>query len=105
LTRRSAATFAPDFALRASVGKGNRPKARIGKLEWPAAAGTINAYMLGQNFRALPISLEHAERAGQLRIANRDPFDRMFIAQAQAEDLWLVSNEKAFDSAGVRRLW
>ena len=80
-------------------------KVRIGKLEWPAAAGTINAYVLGQKFRPLPISLEHAERAGQLQIAHRDPFDRVLIAQAQTEDLWLVSNEKVFDSAGVRRLW
>jgi PIN domain nuclease of toxin-antitoxin system len=80
-------------------------KVRISKLEWPAAAGTINAYVLGQKFRPLPISLEHAERAGQLQIANRDPFDRMLIAQAQTEDLWLVSNENVFDSAGVRRLW
>ena len=31
--------------------------------------------------------------------------DRMLIAQAQAEDLWLVSNEELFDEAGVRRLW
>jgi PIN domain nuclease of toxin-antitoxin system len=80
-------------------------KVRLGKLEWPAAAGTIQAYVLGQRFRPLPISLEHAEHAGQLPIANRDPFDRVLIAQAQAEDLWLVSNEKVFDAAGVRRLW
>jgi PIN domain nuclease of toxin-antitoxin system len=80
-------------------------KVRIGRLEWPAAAGTINAYVLGQEFRPLLISLEHAERAGQLQIAHRDPFDRMLIAQAQTEDLWLVSNEKVFDSAGVRRVW
>jgi PIN domain nuclease of toxin-antitoxin system len=80
-------------------------KVRVGKLEWPAAAGTIHAYVLGQRFRPLPISLEHAERAGQLQIANRDPFDRVLIAQAQTEDLWLVSNEKVFDSAGVRRFW
>ena len=80
-------------------------KVRIGKLEWPGAAGTVNAYVLGQGFRALPISLEHAERAGQLQVAQRDPFDRMLIAQAQMEDMWLVSNEHAFDSAGIRRYW
>ena len=80
-------------------------KVRLGKLEWPVAAGSVNAYALGQGFRALPISLEHAEHAGQLRIAHRDPFDRMLIAQAQTEDLWLVSNEDAFDSMGVRRYW
>jgi len=46
-----------------------------------------------------------AEHAGQLRIAHRDPVDRMLIAQAQTEDMWLVSNENAFDSMGVRRYW
>ena len=80
-------------------------KVRLGKLEWPVAAGSVNAYVLSQGFRPLPVSLEHAERAGQLRIAHRDPFDRMLIAQAQTEDMWLVSNEDAFDSMGVRRYW
>jgi len=80
-------------------------KVRIGKLEWPGTAGTVNAYVLGQGFRALPISLVHAELAGQLPIAHRDPFDRMLIAQAQTEDMWLVSNEAAFDTTGVRLYW
>lgn len=80
-------------------------KVRIGRLEWPATAGTVNAYVLEQGFRALPISLEHAERAGQLAIPHRDPFDRMLMAQALSEDLWLASNESVFDSAGVRRYW
>jgi PIN domain nuclease of toxin-antitoxin system len=35
----------------------------------------------------------------------RDPFDRMLIAQAQAEDLTLVSNELVFDSYGISRIW
>jgi len=80
-------------------------KVRIGKLEWPATAGTVNAYVLEQGFRALPISLEHAERAGQLAIAHRDPFDRMLMAQALAEDMWLATNEDVFERAGVRRYW
>jgi PIN domain nuclease of toxin-antitoxin system len=80
-------------------------KVRLGKLEWPVAVGSVNAYVLSQGLRPLPVSLEHAERAGQLRIAHRDPFDRMLIAQAQTEDMWLVSNEDAFDSMGVRRYW
>ena len=80
-------------------------KVRVGKLEWPATAGTVNAYVLEQGFRALPISLEHAERAGQLAIAHRDPFDRMLMSQALAEDMWLATNEDAFERAGVRRYW
>ena len=80
-------------------------KVRIGKLEWPPTAGTVNAYVLGQGFRPLPISLDHAERAGRLAIPHRDPFVRMLITQAQVEDLWLASNEALFDDAGVRRYW
>ena len=37
--------------------------------------------------------------------AHRDPFDRMLIAQAQAERLPLISNETVFDAYAVERLW
>lgn len=80
-------------------------KVRLGKLEWPEEAGSVHSYASGQGFRGLPVSLEHAERAGRLRMAHRDPFDRMLIAQAQAEDLLLVSNEAIFDTTGVLRHW
>ncbi len=36
---------------------------------------------------------------------HKDPFDRILIAHAQAENLLLVSNEKLFDGYGVQRLW
>lgn len=80
-------------------------KARLGKLDWSPETDTITAYVLGQGFRLLPISVDHAERAGGLAFPHRDPFDRMLIAQALIEDLWLVSNERLFDAAGVRRYW
>lgn len=80
-------------------------KVLFAKLDWPVAAGSVDGYALGQGFRALPISLDHAERAWQLRMAHKDSFDRMLIAQSQAEDLPLVSNETVFDSAGLLRPW
>ena len=36
---------------------------------------------------------------------NKDPFDRMLIAQAQAENIPIISNEASFEGYGVRRLW
>jgi PIN domain nuclease of toxin-antitoxin system len=36
---------------------------------------------------------------------HKDPFDRMLIAQAQAENLALISNERVFDGYGIRRIW
>jgi len=53
----------------------------------------------------LAISAEHGIRAGLLPGSHKDPFDRMLIAQAQAENMPVISNEVSFESYGVRRLW
>jgi PIN domain nuclease of toxin-antitoxin system len=81
-------------------------KARIGKLpEALSLAQDFRDRLDRQSFRALDITVEHAQRAGFLPGPHRDPFDRMLIAQAQAENLILVSNEEIFDQYGVARLW
>ena len=56
-------------------------------------------------FRALVITPAHGLRAGSLPGPHKDPFDRMLIAQAQAENLTIVSNDTVFDHYGVRRVW
>ncbi len=56
-------------------------------------------------FVPLAITLSHARAAGGLPAPHRDPFDRLLVAQAMLEDLWLVSNERPFDAYGVKRLW
>jgi len=58
-----------------------------------------------EGFDLLPISAEHGIRAGLLPGPHRDPFDRMLIAQSQAENIPILSNEIVFDHYGVRRLW
>ena len=81
-------------------------KHRLGKLpEADALADDIRGCIADQGFYELAVSVADADRAGRLTGPHRDPFDRMLIAQAQARDLVLVSNEKAFDRYGVRRLW
>ncbi len=42
----------------------------------------------------LPITFEHAERAGTLPLHHRDPFDRMLVAQAQLEGLTLITTDR-----------
>ncbi len=81
-------------------------KVRSGKL--PSAidlAADFTGRVLREGFQMLPISGEHAIRAGLLPGPHKDPFDRMLIAQAQAENMPIVSNETLFDTYGVRRLW
>src|SRR5580704_3192146 len=81
-------------------------KVRLGKL--PVAidlAHDFSAYLDRERFETLAVSAEHGIRAGLLPGPHKDPFDRMLIAQAQAENIPIVSNEISFESYGVRLLW
>ena len=81
-------------------------KFRIGKLPDAALlAQNFEAIVAGQGFDSLAISVHHAQRAGEMNITHKDPFDRLLIAQAMAEDMMLVSNEVLFDGFAVKRLW
>jgi PIN domain nuclease of toxin-antitoxin system len=81
-------------------------KVRLGKLPGAIEVGAeLPAILREQNFEPLPITIAHAVRAGNLPGPHRDPFDRMLVAQAQDEDLALVSNDRVFDAYGVRRVW
>ena len=54
----------------------------------------FSSHIETEGFEVLSISVDHAVRAGLLPGTHKDPFDRMLIAQAQAENLVLVSNEE-----------
>ena len=72
-------------------------KVRAGK--WPEAAGLVPGLasaLKSTCLTMLPISAEHAERAGLLAIAHKDPFDRLLAAQALEENLALASVDPVF---------
>ena len=81
-------------------------KVRLGKLPTGEELVSDFSYYLGQlGCDPLPISHDHAVRAGGLPGEHRDPFDRMLIAQAQMEGLPIISNDRIFDAYHVRRIW
>jgi len=81
-------------------------KFRIGKLPSARDAGhDLAGCVRAQGFTALAIDAPHAQLAGLLTWDHRDPFDRMLAAQTLLESVTLVSNDEAFDSIGVPRLW
>jgi PIN domain nuclease of toxin-antitoxin system len=41
----------------------------------------------------------------QIRVHHRDPFDRLLIAQAMAEQIPILSADSAFDAYSINRLW
>jgi PIN domain nuclease of toxin-antitoxin system len=81
-------------------------KVRIGKL--PSAvnlAANFEGYLEREGLELLSISPDHAIRAGLLAGLHKDPFDRMLIAQAQAEGIPVITNDRVFDDYGVHRIW
>lgn len=66
-------------------------KQGLGKLEAP---DDLLDLIEQSGFEALSISSFHAEQAGRLPLAHKDPFDRMLIAQARAEGLILVTHNE-----------
>jgi PIN domain nuclease of toxin-antitoxin system len=76
-------------------------KRALGKLD--IADGWYQAAF--RDFTELPITAEHARRAGELPPHHRDPFDRMLIAQALVDGLTLVTADPAFEPYAVSRAW
>ena len=76
-------------------------KQALGKLKVPES---LSAVVVDEGFEPLPITFDHAERAGALPPHHRDPFDRMLVAQALTEGLTVVTHDPAFEPYGVELL-
>ena len=76
-------------------------KKALGKLEAP---DTLLDEIERIRFTPLDITLEHADRAGKLPAIHLDPFDRMLIAQAQSEQLTLVTRDAEIQKYQVQCL-
>ncbi len=78
-------------------------KYRIGKL--PEAKQIVEEYsqiIQQAQFTELAITSAHALRAGSLPIPHRDPFDRMLMAQAELENLPIITYDKAFHTGLIQ---
>jgi PIN domain nuclease of toxin-antitoxin system len=73
-----------------------------GKLDFPVDLETA---VVDEGFRILPISYRHLGVLETLPRLHRDPFDRMLVAQALADDLTLATRDARFDAYGVSILW
>lgn len=56
-------------------------------------------------FKLLPVKLNHAAFVETMPFHHKDPFDRLLIAQAETEQISIVSIDAAFDAYGAARLW
>jgi PIN domain nuclease of toxin-antitoxin system len=80
-------------------------KSKSGKLDAQPFLDRLEEDLAEEGFLVLPITIEHAVKAGLLVQHHKDPFDRMLVAQAQAENLPIVSNDRVFDRYALTRIW
>jgi len=81
-------------------------KTGIGKLKLDRELSLwLERYVVGNGFGALPIELDHVVAVARLPHHHGDPFDRLLVAQCEAENLALVSRDSMFDAYGIKRVW
>lgn len=81
-------------------------KCALGSLRLPKAPDEFIPYVLQtRRIHALNITHDHAILAGGLPLHHRDPFDRLLIAQAQAESLTLLSGDRTFEKYKIEMIY
>jgi PIN domain nuclease of toxin-antitoxin system len=77
-------------------------KRSLGKLEFPHDFETV---LRDEEFELLPVTYAHLHALESLPLHHRDPFDRLLIAQAIAENVPVVTNDRFFELYDVETFW
>jgi PIN domain nuclease of toxin-antitoxin system len=77
-------------------------KRQLGKLDAPP---DLFDQLLGAGVELLSISPRHADRVRTLPLHHRDPFDRLLVAQAECDQLALVTADAELARYGVKVVW
>lgn len=105
-TREVIADLHQDVFLSAATSWEVAIKSAAGKLSLPESPGSyVPRRMADQGLRPLPISHQHALAVSSLPAHHRDPFDRLLIAQANLEDMVLITADRIFEEYPVQLLW
>lgn len=76
-----------------------RIKQQIGRLHLP---GNFLSIVFASGFEPLPVSPQHTEQLSKLPAHHKDPFDRMIVAQAAAENLQVLTSDEQLTQYGKR---
>ena len=82
-------------------------KITVGKLQLaPDWTRTLPSALARDGVRLLPVHPDDCNALAQLPLKkNRDPFDRMLLAQARQRDLALLTTDKDMKGHGVKVVW
>ena len=77
-------------------------KVSIGKLSLSISLSDLEIFLSSNQFQILETKFCHYEVLQSLPFHHQDPFDRLIIAQAKAEDYILITNDNRFKLYDVR---
>lgn len=80
-------------------------KKQIGKLTLAISLEELFDYADRNQIEIVPINYHHLLILSKLPNHHGDPFDRLIISQAIAEDLILISRDKEFEKYKVAQQW
>ena len=80
-------------------------KQSLGKLHIELTPSEIEKHCVEREISILPIRASAIDRLAALPDIHRDPFDRLLIAQAQDEDLVVVTHDRIIPNYPVETLW
>ncbi|MGK7881027.1 MAG: type II toxin-antitoxin system VapC family toxin [Crocosphaera sp.] len=81
-------------------------KVSIGKLKLQlSVSDLVTEQVYDNDIKLLAITPQHLDILKQLDFHHKDPFDRLIIAQAIADNLTILSVDSIFDNYPLKRLW
>jgi len=81
-------------------------KCQTGKLRLPLRAEEfIETNLREENFSELPIRIFHTTALSKLPNFHKDPFDRILLAQALAEEVPFLTSDKGLKPYPVKFIW
>jgi PIN domain nuclease of toxin-antitoxin system len=75
-----------------------RIKEGLGKISLPPKFAEI---LQGESMEEIPVRAVHAHELIRLPLLHRDPFDRIFVAQARIEGATLITRDRTLERYGI----
>lgn len=79
-------------------------KISIGKLSLSISVSELEIFLLDQEFKIIETKFIHYDKLQNLPFYHQDPFDRLIIYQAQAEDYTIITHDDRFKQYDVKLL-
>ena len=80
-------------------------KRSLGKLTIKTSLDDIEQELPRIQIRLLPVEVAHLKTLSSLPYHHKDPFDRLLISQAIAEQTTILSSDTKFPEYSVKLLW